>query len=278
MGHLSWATSECENRSRGNPPVHASFRAPGYAELQEGGLVRDLQLGKAAGLHRGACVRLILLCVIGLPPRVLAQEAEGPQRVIIAEGETIHISGSLAQSTARASITSAVVERSSTDGYGILIDKCLHTLQIYKDGEPHRRYLDIGVSYPGDKERSGDGRTPEGIFYARLYASSSFGNGKAILLSYPDAEDAAKALGEGIITVEQHDLVVQAQRQRIMPPMWTAVGGSIAVHSDNDQGWYWTTGCPTLPTASITEIYDLLYPVFGHTRNVTIGIIPCDPE
>jgi murein L,D-transpeptidase YafK len=218
-----------------------------------------------------------VLLAIGVSPQACAQQVGDDEPLVIEQGETIRIDREAADQGLRSSTAAAVVESSTTDGYAILIDKCLHTLQVYRDGEAHQRYLDIGVSYPGDKERSGDGRTPEGLFYGRLYSTSSFGNGKAILLSYPDAEDAARALAEGIITAEQHDLIVQAQENRNMPPMWTAVGGSIAVHSDNDQGWYWTTGCPTLSTTSISELYELLYPVFGHSRNITVGIIPCDP-
>jgi murein L,D-transpeptidase YafK len=210
-------------------------------------------------------------------PRAMAQQLAVEDEVVVELGDTIRIDMESTEEGPRHVITTRAVDDSSAAGYSILIDKCLHTLVLYRDGEVHRRFEEIGVSYEGDKRRSGDGRTPEGVFFGRLYSTSQFGDGKAVLISYPDAGDAARGLEQGIISQDQHDSIVRAQERREMPPMWTDVGGSIAIHSDNDEGWYWTTGCPTLSTANINAIYDELYPVYGQSRNVTIGIIACDP-
>ncbi|MCK6549757.1 L,D-transpeptidase family protein, partial [Myxococcota bacterium] len=112
----------------------------------------------------------------------------------------------------------------------------------------------LGSSPVLDKEREGDRRTPEGVFYIpRKIPNSQFY--KAFLISYPDSADAARGLAAGLITQAEHDAIVAAQNGRREPPQNTALGGLIEIHG-NGSGSDWTWGC----IATEDSVIDLLWP------------------
>ncbi len=138
---------------------------------------------------------------------------------------------------------------------GIVVLKSQRELRLYSGDEPVRTYrIGLGFAPEGDKEREGDGRTPEGDFYVcSKNPNSSFY--LALGLSYPDEEDARRGLQGGLITQAQHDEIVRAIRRGQEPPWNTALGGEIFIHgrgSDRD----WTLGCIALDDENVGELYD----------------------
>lgn len=137
------------------------------------------------------------------------------------------------------------------------IVKHARTLTVYSGDTPVKRYgIALGSAPEGDKEREGDGRTPEGDFYvcSRNPASKYH---LSVGLSYPDAEDAERGLASGIISKREHRAIVDAIRHFKRPPWNTALGGEIAIHgggSDSD----WTAGCIALEDAEIEELFNAL--------------------
>lgn len=122
----------------------------------------------------------------------------------------------------------------------------------------------LGLSPVLDKEREGDRRTPEGIFYIpRLIPNSMYY--RAFLISYPDIGDAQRGLAAGLITQSEHDAIVAAQNARREPPQNTALGGLVEIHG-NGAGPDWTWGC----VASENTVIDALWAVLGVGDTVVI--------
>jgi len=108
----------------------------------------------------------------------------------------------------------------------------------------------------GDKEREGDGKTPEGVFFnARLVPNSSYY--KAFSVSYPDAADATRGLTNSWISQSVHDQIVTAQNNCTLPPQQSELGGLIEVHGmggSND----WTLGCVAIDSSGIDALWAVL--------------------
>ncbi len=143
------------------------------------------------------------------------------------------------------------------DGLRIVVLKADRKLEVYRDANLlHRFRVGLGNTPVGDKERSGDGKTPEGSFYvcvknprSRFYLSLG--------ISYPAAGDAARGLREGLINQAEHDRIVSAQKLGRTPPWDTRLGGEIFIHG-NGSGSDWTLGCVALDDADMKTLFDLI--------------------
>lgn len=123
----------------------------------------------------------------------------------------------------------------------ILVEKSARRLTVYQGDTALRSYpIRLGFSPEGDKEREGDGRTPEGIFRIdrRNGASAFF---LSLGIDYPRPEDRARAQAAGV-----------------------SPGGDIFLHGQPDGlgrfvtlPWDWTAGCIALSDNAIEEIWRL---------------------
>jgi len=137
----------------------------------------------------------------------------------------------------------------------IVVHKAKRQLRLYSGDRALRTYpAGLGFQPVGDKQREGDGRTPEGTFYicnknrdSKYYLSLG--------LSYPNTEDAARGLREGLITQEQHDRILRAIERREQPPWDTPLGGEIFIHG-NGAKRDWTWGCVALEDEDIRELFE----------------------
>lgn len=136
----------------------------------------------------------------------------------------------------------------------VVVRKGARRLELFAGGERVRAFrVALGFAAEGDKERQGDGRTPEGEFYvcmknerSRFYLSLG--------LNYPDAADAARGLRDGLITRAQHDRIVRANRQGRCPPWDTRLGGEIFIHGGGTAS-DWTLGCVALGNEHVKELF-----------------------
>ena len=137
----------------------------------------------------------------------------------------------------------------------IVVEKGARRLRLYAGGEVVRvRRVVLGFAPEGDKERQGDGRTPEGEFRvcmknerSRFYLSLG--------LDYPGAEDADRGLGAGLITRAQHRRILRAAGAGRCPPWDTALGGEIFIHGGGTAS-DWTLGCVALENDEVKELFD----------------------
>jgi hypothetical protein len=141
-----------------------------------------------------------------------------------------------------------------------LCGRCAGTLQRHLARQPHRRRQILAQHVPdagsgdagavprasrvrtpdGHKERSGDGRTPEGVYWIdrRNPRSEYF---LSLGVSYPNAADVARARAMGVDP-----------------------GGDIFIHGEPIRGaWHrgkndWTAGCIAVSNAEIEEIWAMV--------------------
>ena len=126
----------------------------------------------------------------------------------------------------------------------ILIEKNLRQMTLLADGQIIRTYrIALGGNPEGPKERQGDKKTPEGIYFikGRNKSSRFF---LSLHISYPNEEDTKRAKKLGV-----------------------APGGSIMIHGlKKDFAWMgeshtdkdWTEGCIAVTNEEIEEIDKLV--------------------
>jgi lipoprotein-anchoring transpeptidase ErfK/SrfK len=137
----------------------------------------------------------------------------------------------------------------------VVVEKKARRVTLYSKGERVRVYRAVlGFAPVGDKERQGDGRTPEGTFYVCVKnEKSSFY--LSLGLSYPNEEDAERGLRAGLITPAQAARIRRAVRRRASPPWDTALGGEIFIHGGGVSS-DWTAGCVALENEQMKELFD----------------------
>lgn len=136
----------------------------------------------------------------------------------------------------------------------IVINKERRRLNLYSGMRLIKSYpISLGFDPENDKEKEGDGRTPEGIFYvcSKNPASSFF---LSLGISYPNIEDAERGLREGIITKAQYNKIVHAMKREARPPWFTGLGGAIFIHGGGVD-WDWTAGCIAMENRHIRELF-----------------------
>ena len=131
-------------------------------------------------------------------------------------------------------IDSTLTESAQNNTNSIIIDKSDYALYLIKNGKVDSKYnIELGKPY-GDKEKQGDGRTPEGMYkitWKRDKGQTSFY--RAFLLDYPNKEDRAKG----------------------------KTGGFLEIHAwgsgkpGNKGGHNWTKGCPATSRKDIDTLF-----------------------
>jgi len=137
----------------------------------------------------------------------------------------------------------------------IEVHKGERKLMLYSDGKLVRTYqVGLGTSPTGDKERSGDRRTPEGAFYIfTKNPKSAFY--LSLGVSYPNVAAAERGLRDGLINKAQYIQIVSANRKKQTPLQRTKLGGDIFIHG-HGAGSDWTWGCVALENDDIKELFD----------------------
>jgi hypothetical protein len=119
----------------------------------------------------------------------------------------------------------------------------------------------LGRRSAGHKDEAGDLRTPEGVYHV---AESARGSAYHLfmLLDYPSASDAYRALAAGRITERTYARIATAHERGEVPPQDTLLGGRIGIHGEGraHQGFSaredWTLGCVALSDAHMEFLAD----------------------
>ncbi len=150
----------------------------------------------------------------------------------------------------------------------LVIWKSHYTLTLYKGSRPVKTYRVVfgkGIQ-DGDKQRSGDKRTPEGDFYiCTMNHSKRFY--KFMGLSYPNVKHAEHGLREKMISPEEYQSIKKAVEGRQAPPWDTRLGGAVGIHGRTLEGnaaprdllsMNWTDGCIALNNADVEELFSVV--------------------
>jgi murein L,D-transpeptidase YafK len=121
----------------------------------------------------------------------------------------------------------------------IVIEKAARRMQLIQDGKPVRTYLiALGFAPSGDKQRQGDGKTPEGEFTIdRRNSESAFH--LSVGLNYPRPEDVRQAAAGGYSP--GGDIFIHGQPN--------ALPDGLKLKGD------WTAGCIALTNAEMREVW-----------------------
>jgi murein L,D-transpeptidase YafK len=128
--------------------------------------------------------------------------------------------------------------------YCLVVDKAAHTMDLYVKGEFLKTYrIELGGNSIDDKEKSGDSRTPEGIYTIDfVHHRSSFHEG--LRINYPnskDREEFAEMKKNGVVS------------------SYDSIGGAIFIHgsgsADGSTPGDWTLGCMALSNSNIENLY-----------------------
>lgn len=123
----------------------------------------------------------------------------------------------------------------------IVVEKAARRLTLWQNGQPVRVWpIALGFAPEGDKQRQGDGKTPEGQFRIdRRNAASAYH--LSLGLDYPQPEDRARAGAAGYDP--GGDIMIHGQPN--------AVPDGLRVPGD------WTAGCIALTNAQIRELWQV---------------------
>lgn len=193
--------------------------------------------------HRAAILSAALCIAAAL---ALAQALAG-------EPEADVVAGEAAVADAQTSWETIVDQ-----GFELVVHKAERRMEVVSprgDASQVVRAWRIGLGFEpeGDKERQGDGKTPEGSFRvtARIPKSQYY---KAFLISYPEVEDADRGEAAGLVSKATADSIRAAHRKRGVPNAYTNLGGLIEIHGLGG-GSDWTLGCVAADNVVIDELW-----------------------
>jgi len=138
----------------------------------------------------------------------------------------------------------------------IYIYKQKRRLYVVQSGVMVRDYpIGLGSQPVGDKERDGDGRTPEGDFLVlRKDPASRFNKG--LVLNYPDKKHAERALFAGIISSSEFKEIAAATEHKAALPSSTKLGGQLYIHAGGAHK-DWTQGAIALYNSDMEELFKI---------------------
>lgn len=147
-------------------------------------------------------------------------------------------------------IVTATSQASTTSGLGeppidkVLVVKSERKLHLLSRGKPLKSYrISLGKQAHGPKQREGDSRTPEGLYWID-WRKTSDKYQLSMHISYPNARDLAKAHDQGV-----------------------EPGGMIMIHGtpldEEYPEWFfhtldWTEGCIAMQNRDMREVWELV--------------------
>jgi murein L,D-transpeptidase YafK len=124
----------------------------------------------------------------------------------------------------------------------ITVEKSTRKMRVFQAGQVVREYtIALGFSPEGDKNRQGDGRTPEGLFRINRRNESSAYH-LSLGIDYPREEDRARAAAGGYDP--GGDIFFHGQPNAL--PDETMLRGD------------WTAGCLALSNAEMRELWEVV--------------------
>jgi murein L,D-transpeptidase YafK len=182
----------------------------------------------------------------------------GWRRMIVRGGIWVLVSG-LAASWAAA--WSPDPSASGAGGLVIHVRKSERELLLQDRDQVLRRFpIVLGKQPNGGKIHRGDMRTPVGRYYiSEKRPSTRFR--RFLEISYPNIDDAERALGDKLIDADQWADIFFANLQHTAPPQNTLMGGRVGIHGHGGRVEVpidWTEGCIAVSDQDIDYLYEIV--------------------
>ncbi len=143
--------------------------------------------------------------------------------------------------TAPAAVAPAAARSKRLVADSLVLDKSDRRLTLFRRGEAVETYaVALGKNPVGAKQRLGDGRTPEGLYYIEGRNPESKYH-LSLRISYPNIADRRRATRIGAAT--GGDIMIHG-----LPKGFATIG---ALHRQQD----WTEGCIAVTNQEIEEIW-----------------------
>jgi len=153
----------------------------------------------------------------------------------------------------------------------MVIYKSDQILDLYQSDRFVRSYkVCLGVDPVGPKRMTGDKKTPEGDYFI-CYKTESSKFCRFLGISYPNAADAMRAFEEGVISLDNRNLIMDADQKGRTPPWNTILGGWVGIHGYPTDFYMkkwsvlmypkphnWTDGCIAMWDFEIEELFSLV--------------------
>lgn len=148
-------------------------------------------------------------------------------------------------------------------GTWLLIDTTQLTLSVMQGETPRVTLHNIAIGrYGATREKvRGDNNTPLGRFRVTEVRRQS-GFHRFIALDYPDMERAREAHGDGLISDQALNAILNAHRRARPPPQHTSLGGQIGIHGLGNadpqlhESINWTRGCVALTDRQVDALLE----------------------
>ena len=136
----------------------------------------------------------------------------------------------------------------------IKIFKKERLLELYANDQLIDKFnIGLGSSPIGNKTKEGDKKTPVGKYYICTRNDKSRFT-LFLGISYPNTEDAKKALDDGLINQSIFEKIEKANKKEIQPPWKTPLGGEVGIHGGGSSS-DWTWGCIALSDKDIKKLW-----------------------
>lgn len=148
--------------------------------------------------------------------------------------------------------------------------KSQYRMQLYYKGKLQKTYIiGLGQEPIGHKQQQGDNRTPEGNYRIIQKTVGPFTSGGSsawlgtrwMRLNYPNNADAKSGLDRKLISRDEYNRIVAANKAGKEPPKNTKLGGGIGIHGwngswpgEDQQDLTW--GCISLQNDQVEDLYD----------------------
>ncbi|PIQ47271.1 MAG: hypothetical protein COW03_16125 [Cytophagales bacterium CG12_big_fil_rev_8_21_14_0_65_40_12] len=143
----------------------------------------------------------------------------------------------------------------------IIIDKLERKCLVYSRGKLINSFdMELGANWMGDKQRSGDKTTPEGIYkVVKRKGQGQTKYYKALLLNYPNDEDKKR---------------FKTNKEKGLIPKNATIGNLIEIHGDGGKGIDWTDGCVALENSDMDKIFEM---TAENTPVIIVGALKLAP-
>ena len=141
----------------------------------------------------------------------------------------------------------------------IIVSKSGHRMEVWRDRQRMYSFVvTCGSSTQGDKQVQGDHKTPVGEFYIDRKIPDSFAY-LALNLSYPNTEDAARALEAGMISKGTAQGIADAVDKKVHTNGDTGLGGAIQIHGCRIfEGKDQSRGCVEMLSQDMEIVYNIM--------------------
>jgi L,D-peptidoglycan transpeptidase YkuD (ErfK/YbiS/YcfS/YnhG family) len=142
-------------------------------------------------------------------------------------------------------VQSSINDSKKNNSYLVIVDKFSRKCYLYLGGSKKYEFeAELGRNWVGDKKRSGDKATPEGIYkVVNKFQGRETPYHKALSIDYPNAEDRE---------------MFRSEMAKGSLPANSKIGGGIEIHGGGGKGVDWTEGCVALTDREIDLVYGLV--------------------